>query len=100
MRSSQAALAGLLVAWLLFSSLLAANPTLHQWLHNEAAQSSHQCAITFFEQQQILFYPAPSFLFVGNFNLIYFAPPHESSLASATDLQLLPSRAPPSPFSV
>ena len=47
-----------LAAWLItavfVSLLLSASPSLHEQFHPDAAQASHQCAITIFQQQQLL----------------------------------------------
>ncbi|MGI8967214.1 MAG: hypothetical protein ACR2H1_14155 [Limisphaerales bacterium] len=90
----------LLVAWFLFSSLLATNPTLHQWLHDDAAQSSHQCAITLSQYQQTLFHPPQPLVFALDFNLIYFVQPKNFSPVSAINFRWLPGRAPPASFSI
>src|SRR5687767_5545879 len=52
-RTRQSALAALLALWCLTTSVLGSSTLLHCWLHVDAAESSHQCAITLFEQQQI-----------------------------------------------
>jgi hypothetical protein len=38
------------VALVLVLSVLAASPKLHAWLHSNAAQADHECAITLYQQ--------------------------------------------------
>ena len=38
------------VALVLMLSVLAASPTLHAWLHKNAGQADHECAITLYQQ--------------------------------------------------
>ena len=38
------------VALVLVLSILAASPTLHAWLHKNAGQADHECAITLYQQ--------------------------------------------------
>lgn len=47
-RPGQRLAAGLCVALILTLGLLAASPTLHHWLHHDAGQPGHECAITLF----------------------------------------------------
>ena len=35
---------------MLMLSVLAASPTLHAWLHKNAGQADHECAITLYQQ--------------------------------------------------
>jgi hypothetical protein len=42
----QSALVCLLIVNLLIVVVLAASPQLHQWLHQDAGRSEHECAIT------------------------------------------------------
>lgn len=50
----KSALAGLLILTVLFSLLLSASPSLHEHVHHDATQASHECAITVFQKQQLL----------------------------------------------
>ena len=38
------------VALVVMLSVLAASPTLHAWLHKNAGQADHECAITLYQQ--------------------------------------------------
>lgn len=38
------------VALVVMLSVLAASPRLHAWLHSNAAQADHECAITLYQQ--------------------------------------------------
>jgi hypothetical protein len=53
-KRSKTFVAAFLVAWLVLSSLVASSPLLHHAVHDDAGQSSHQCAFTLLEQQQVL----------------------------------------------
>ena len=80
------------------SSLLAVSPALHQWLHQDATQSSHQCAITLLEQQQILSSDPHPILIALDLGLIGFAPLIKTPQTLSVDYTSSPSRAPPSFF--
>ena len=84
-----------LVAWMLFSSLLAASPALHEHFHENAAQSSHQCAVTLLEQQQLLSGESHVFVVVADFPEALSIPAVTFSFSSQADFKLLPGRAPP-----
>jgi hypothetical protein len=43
----------LLGASVLFSSLLAVSPALHQFFHNDANQASHECVVTMLQKHQV-----------------------------------------------
>jgi hypothetical protein len=85
----------LFVAWFLFSSLLAANSTLHEIVHHDAAQSSHQCAITVFQQQQILAAEPHTFFLAFDFSLIGLVPPSHTPFIFSVDYTSPPGRGPP-----
>jgi hypothetical protein len=44
-----------LIVSVFISLLLAVSPALHERLHEDASQASHQCAITIFQQHQLVF---------------------------------------------
>ena len=87
--------AGLLIVWIFVSSLLAVSPTLHQWLHDDAAQSSHQCAITLFQQQQILPSEPQVAAFVAEVGFVFHLPLHSAPPLTSVDYFCAPGRAPP-----
>ena len=88
-------LACLLAVWFLSSSLLAASPALHQWLHDDAGQSSHQCAITLLEHQQLLA-SDPAQVVALTADEIFSVPAPAAPLhPSSGDDRWSPSRAPP-----
>jgi hypothetical protein len=43
----------LLCAIVLFLAALAASPSLHQWLHHDANEPGHECAVTLFTHGQV-----------------------------------------------
>ena len=87
-------LAGLLAAVVLFSSLAAASPTLHQWLHADHQSTSHQCALSNFNQGQIDVSPVSVIAPTPPVDLSTLAPAREVSFVSS-DVRLLPGRGPP-----
>jgi hypothetical protein len=93
------ALAVLLIAVLLPSLLLAASPLLHGHLHQDASQASHQCAITFFQQHQLLTSESNTVIVDLNFGLPVSIVVADFSDPSAADYRFSASRAPPFIFS-
>jgi hypothetical protein len=87
--------AAMLCAMVLFLAALAASPSLHQWLHHDANEADHECAVTLFAHGQVnatTIVPvmaAVAALFGG---VVLLAQTFE--LASA-DYRFSPSRAPP-----
>lgn len=51
---SQAAIAGLLIVWVLAAALISSNRHLHDFVHHDSKQTSHQCAISLLERGQTL----------------------------------------------
>jgi hypothetical protein len=43
----------LLCAMVLFLAALAASPSLHEWLHHDAGEPDHECAVTVFVHGQV-----------------------------------------------
>jgi hypothetical protein len=43
----------LLCAMVLFLAALAASPSLHEWLHHDANEPNHDCAVTLFVHGQV-----------------------------------------------
>jgi hypothetical protein len=84
-----------MVLWIFCSTFVSASPLLHKFLHEDASSNSHQCAFTFFEEQQIqasepvvCFEPPPvAFSFSD-------ASP-EKIFQSVSELRQFPGRAPP-----
>ncbi len=95
MNISRAIVAVWLVAWMLFASLLSANPSLHEQIHDNASQSSHQCAVTLLEQQQLLSGEPQVFAFRPDFAETEVLAPATIAFVSQNDLRLLPTRGPP-----
>lgn len=85
----------LLCAAILFSTLLAVSPSLHQLLHQDANQASHECVVTMMQKQQ-LSSDAPAPLLVGFISRISFTPDLGPTVAlSQIDHPLASSRGPP-----
>jgi hypothetical protein len=85
----------MLAAAVLFSLLLAASPALHQMLHNDANQASHECVVTLLQKHQVCGdSPAPLLLgFTPTFT--FSAPCVATPVLSQFDYSSAPSRAPP-----
>ena len=49
----RAAIAGLLIALILFLNALAACPALHQLIHHNANRAGHECAVTMFAHGKV-----------------------------------------------
>jgi hypothetical protein len=85
----------LLGAMVLFLAALAASPSLHQWLHHDANEPDHECAVTVFAHGQVnatTIAPIIAFAAALFGGVALLAKTFE--LASA-DYRFSPSRAPP-----
>ena len=82
----------------LASLLLAASNSLHERFHEDASQSSHQCAITLFEQQQLLSSEPIVCVTETHFGLAITRELSDSVLFSSHDYRFSASRAPPLSF--
>jgi hypothetical protein len=51
--SAKAALAALLVGMILLLDAMAASPALHEWIHKDADQPGHECAVTMFAHGKV-----------------------------------------------
>ena len=94
----QSILAGLLILLLCLSSLLAASPTLHKLLHEDAAQDSHQCAITLLHQQGIEPSNSIPVLLESAQRLLFLQRLTQTPVFMSVDCRSFPSRAPPCIF--
>jgi len=94
-RSGKLALAGLLIFLWELSSVLAANPSFHKWLHHDANQNHHQCAIRLLEKHQVLSSDPMVPLSPFYFGLNYCASSWHSFFIPSADIGLSDSRAPP-----
>ena len=52
-RSHRAVIAGMLALCVLLLNAMAASPSLHEFVHADAQNSSHQCAVTLFAHGQV-----------------------------------------------
>lgn len=89
------ALGVLLCALVLLLSALAASPSFHQWLHHDADNPDHECAVTLFSSGHV---NAASLVPVAVVVIVFFAVlallPQDFVPASA-DYRFSSSRAPP-----
>ncbi|MEO5803148.1 MAG: hypothetical protein ABIR24_06430 [Verrucomicrobiota bacterium] len=85
----------MLIALLAMASLSSASSAFHQWLHHDASQPDHQCAITLLEKHQILSSDVCSVLVLSDSGLILASLPAQTIVLPAADYCLPPSRAPP-----
>ena len=92
---SKSALAGLLVALLVMASLFSASSAFHQWLHHDAAQQNHQCAVTLLEKHQVLSNDICPAFGATDLGLILTVLPAQTIALPSADYCLSPSRAPP-----
>ncbi|MEP6662618.1 MAG: hypothetical protein ABJC04_03040 [Verrucomicrobiota bacterium] len=92
---AKSSLASFLVSSFLFSLLLSASPGLHQFWHEGAAQASHQCSITFFQQQHILAADTGAIIVQQSPGLIFRHAPDVSAFLPESDYRFSSSRAPP-----
>ncbi len=91
-------LAGLLIVLLIVTSLLSGS-SFHEWLHHDAAQDHHQCAITLLQKHHVLLGDASSTFVIVDAGLILTVLPSQTIALPFADFYLSPSRAPPvSPF--
>jgi hypothetical protein len=85
----------LLIAAVLFSALLAVSPSLHQLLHQDANQSTHECIVTMMQKNQVCG-DAPAPLLVGFISAFSFSNPiAETPALSQVDYSSTDSRGPP-----
>jgi hypothetical protein len=85
----------LLCAMVLFLAALAASPSLHEWLHHDANEPDHECAVTLFVHGQVsatTIVPVMAVMAALFGGIALLAKTFE--LASA-DYRFSPSRAPP-----
>jgi hypothetical protein len=80
------------------ASLSSASSAFHQWVHRDAAQQDHQCAITLLGKHQILSSDVSSILVATDLGLILAALPAQTAAFPSVDFCLSPSRAPPVSF--
>jgi hypothetical protein len=52
-RPGRAIIASLLTGLVLLLNAMAASPSLHEWVHADAGDSGHQCAVTMFAHGQV-----------------------------------------------
>ncbi|MEO7297821.1 MAG: hypothetical protein ABI042_04515 [Verrucomicrobiota bacterium] len=95
---SESVLAGLLIALLAMVSLFSASPVFHLWLHHDAAQADHQCAITLLEKHHVLSSDTSLQLVFSDDGLILAAFPAQIPALPSVDYCSSPSRAPPVSF--
>src|SRR5262245_43522049 len=96
MKITRVIFAGWLVLWMLLSSVLAASPALHEKFHDGAGDSSHQCAVTLIEQQQLVAAELHTLIVILDGPEAKPFVPVVISFVSHDDVPLLPGRAPPS----
>ncbi|MEO6035587.1 MAG: hypothetical protein ABIQ35_10060 [Verrucomicrobiota bacterium] len=85
----------LLIPVLFFSLLLAADHSLHEQWHKDAAQPAHQCAITIFEQQHVIASDLIVIDIKSDFGLISLSGVADSTHFSGHTYRYSASRAPP-----
>jgi len=87
--------AGLLLGLFLIVEAMSIVPTLHSCIHKDAADSDHQCAVTMLSHGQVDCPGAPVVIIDAQ-PPIEFTPSAQIFVLVSIDVQLLPSRGPPS----
>jgi hypothetical protein len=85
----------LLCAFVLLLAALAASPSLHEWLHHDANEEGHECAVTLFlhgkvDTTTLAPVVAAAFVLFGGIALLV-----ETLVLSSVEYHFCPSRAPP-----
>jgi hypothetical protein len=93
---SKGVVATLLTVAIFISFLLSASPSLHEQLHHDAAQASHQCAITVFQQQHLLASSPSVVVIEANFEAPLGIIVSDCAVISDYTYRFSASRAPPS----
>ncbi len=95
--AGQAVLASLLTGLVLLLNAMTASPTLHEWIHADAGQADHECAVTLFAHGQVDS-ASVAVPMVASLTLIQTVPPVEISVFRPAIEQLPAGRAPPASF--
>ncbi len=82
------------LALILTLSLLASCPSLHKFVHKDADDAGHECAVTLFSHGQIDASPAVVHMFCAPAHQI-FIPSRPCIIFVSADVRLLPGRGPP-----
>jgi hypothetical protein len=99
-RIAKPAIAGLLLAFWLFTTAMAASPALHQYFHHDAGSADHSCAVILFTHGQLLTADTAPLVAVFVLLLLFCVPLVRLAEFSAVDLRLGFGRAPPHFFSL
>ena len=94
-RPGKLAAAGLLMVLWGLLLVFTANPAFHKWLHHDANQADHQCAIRLLEKQQVLSCDSTARLVVSEPGLSYEIVFDYRSNTARADIRLSDGRAPP-----
>jgi hypothetical protein len=76
---------------------MAAAPALHELVHHDAGDPSHQCAVTLFLGGQV-HCPGTGVEVIKSAPILISLAPARRIVCISADVRLLPSRGPPSPF--
>lgn len=93
-RKKRQALAAFLLGSFLFLQALAALPALHLWIHPDASDSDHECAVTLFIHGQVTAAATPAPVFHAP-QVVLFREAEPKTIFVSADIRLLPSRGPP-----
>ena len=87
---------GAVFCLLLFVALEAMTvaPALHHWVHHDASDPAHQCAVTLFLSGQV-HTPNTEVAIINRLPVLISIEPARRVEFSSTDIRLLPSRGPP-----
>lgn len=93
-RSGKAIIASLLTGLVLLLNAMAASPSLHEWVHSDASESGHHCAVTLFAHGQVDS-STVDVVVVGSQTFFAVNPAVEISVFSPAIENLPAERAPP-----
>ena len=89
------AVTGIVALMILFLGLGAASPAIHKWIHRDANQPGHECAITQFQRQQFLFSGVAIAVVIVAASFSVALSLATGVLLPQVSFQLPPGRAPP-----
>jgi hypothetical protein len=93
-RMKRQAACALLLSLFLSLQAMATFPALHAFIHHDACDPDHQCAVTLFSHGQVNASPASVLVFCA-LACLFFSQALPGVIFVSADIRLLPSRAPP-----
>jgi len=94
LRKKRQAFGALLLGCFLALQALVTLPELHAWVHPDASDPDHECAVTLFAHGQVEAAVAVTPLFIAP-SIVVSGPALPKIIFVSTDIRLLPGRGPP-----